>query len=115
MNPEIEALVEAFNEAVERYNLARLEYAMEADGLAAPPVARAMPSLEIERADAHRPAALSVQAVRDFFEGVFDGEIIADRQGKSYGVVHRASTEMTRLFFQVSLARMGISPREMLD
>jgi hypothetical protein len=115
MHPELEELVTSYNEAVDRYNLARLEYAMAFDGFLVPPVAHAMPVAEIDRAERHRPATLSVQAVRDFFEGIFDGAIVADTLSGSYDVLHDASLEMTRRFFQVSLTRMGISCRGMLD
>jgi hypothetical protein len=115
MNLELEQLVMAYNDAVERYNLARLEYAMSFEKMIVPPVANAMPIAEIDRAERHRPAALSVQAVRDFFEGIFDGVIVADTLSDSYDCLHGASLEMTRRFFQVSLTRMGISCRGMLD
>lgn len=115
MNDELNELVLSYNDAVERFNLARLEYAMAFDGFAIPPVARTMPPEEIELADRHRPATLSVQAVRDFFEDIFDGEIRADTRSNAYGSLHGASLELTRRFFQVSLTRMGISCREMLD
>lgn len=115
MHPELEALIEAYNEAVDRYNLARLEYAMASDGLIVPPVATAMPVAGIDRADRHRPATLGVQAVRDYFEGIFDGAIVADTMCPAYDSLHEASLEMTRRFFQVSLTRMGISCRGMLD
>ena len=115
MNDELNELVLSYNDAVERFNLARLEYAMAFDGFAIPPVARTMPPEEIELADRHRPATLSVQAVRDFFEDIFDGEIRADTRSNAYGSLHGASLELTRRFFQVSLTRMGISCRGMLD
>jgi hypothetical protein len=74
-----------------------------------------MPMAGIDRADRHRPATLSVQAVREFFEGVFDGAIVADTLSDSYDSLHGTSLELTRRFFQVSLTRMGISHRGMLD
>ena len=115
MNDELNELVSTYNEAVDRYNLARLEYAMVFDGFALPPVARTMPLDGLERAERHRPATVSVQAVRDFFEEIFDGSITADTRSVPYGSLHGASLELTRRFFQVSLARMGISCRGMLD
>jgi len=115
MNDELNELVHSYNDAVERFNLARLEYAMTFDGFAIPPVAPAMPREGIERAERHRPATLSVEAVRDFFEEIFDGEITADTRSNAYGSLHGASLELTRRFFQVSLTRMGISCRGMLD
>ena len=115
MNDELNELVGSYNDAVERFNLARLEYAMAFDGFAIPPPARMMPSEGIELADRHRPATLSVQAVRDFFEEIFDGGITADTRSNAYGSLHGASLELTRRFFQVSLTRMGISCRGMLD
>jgi len=115
MHEELRELVETYNEAVERYNLARLEYAINFDGFALPPVAHVMPSEGIERADRHRPATVCVQAVRDYFEDIFDGAIVADTVSEVYGYLHEASLELTRRFFQVSLTRMGISCRGMLD
>ena len=115
MHEELRALVATYNEAVDRYNLARLEYAMSFDGLALPPVAHAMPCDGLERAERHRPATVSVQAVRDFFEDIFDGVVVADTLSEPYCYLHEASLELTRRFFQVSLTRMGISCRGMLD
>ena len=115
MHEELRELVTTYNDAVERYNLARLEYALAFDGLAVPPVARQMPCEDIESAERHRPASTSVQAVRDFFEGIFEGDVIADTTSNAYGSLHGASLELTRRFFQVSLTRMGISCRGMLD
>ena len=115
MNSDLEQLVESYNEAVDRYNLARLEYAMSNAGFVIPPVASAMPISGLDQADRHRPATLSVQAVREFFEGIFDGAIAADTLSRSYDSLHCASLEMTRRFFQVSLTRMGISCHDMLD
>src|SRR5579864_1057722 len=106
MHGELRQLVATYNEAVDRYNLARLEYALVYDGFAIPPVACLMPADGLDRAEKHRPATLSVQAVRDFFEGIFDGVVIADTSGKTYGDLHAASLELTRRFFQVSLTRM---------
>jgi hypothetical protein len=115
MHEELLELVAAYNEAVERYNLARLEYAMLFDGFVLPPVAHSMPCDGLERAERHRPATVCVQAVRDFFEDIFDGAIVADTLSDGYGYLHEASLELTRRFFQVSLTRMGISCRGMLD
>ena len=115
MHEELRELIATYNEAVDGYNLARLEYAMAFDDYVIPPVAKAMPCDGIERAERHRPATLSVQAVRDFFEGIFDGDIVADTLSDPYAVLHGASLELTRRFFQVSLTRMGISCRGMLD
>lgn len=115
MHDELRELVETYNEAVDRYNLARLEYAMIFDGFVLPPVAHSMPCDGLERAERHRPATVCVQAVRDFFEDIFDGAIIADTLSDGYGFLHEASLELTRRFFQVSLTRMGISCRGMLD
>jgi hypothetical protein len=115
MYEELRELVATYNEAVDRYNLARLEYAMAFDGFALPPVANPMPCDGLERAERHRPATMSVQAVRDFFEGIFDGEIVADTVSMPYDSLHDASLDLTRRFFQVSLTRMGISCRGMLD
>lgn len=115
MNDELQDLVSSYNDAVDRYNLARLEYAITFDGFALPPVAKGMPREGIEFAVRHRPATLSVQAVRDFFEEIFDGGITADTRSNAYGSLHGASLELTRRFFQVSLTRMGISCRGMID
>jgi hypothetical protein len=115
MNDELQDLVGSYNDAVDRYNLARLEYAMTFDSFRLPPVAKTMPREGIELAERHRPATLSVQAVRDFFEEIFDGGITADTRSNAYGSLHGASLELTRRFFQVSLTRMGISCRGMLD
>jgi hypothetical protein len=115
MHEELLELVGTYNEAVERYNLARLEYAILFDGFVLPPVAHSMPCTGLERAERHRPATVCVQAVRDFFEDIFDGAIIADTLSDGYGYLHEASLELTRRFFQVSLTRMGISCRGMLD
>jgi hypothetical protein len=115
MQEELRELVETYNEAVDRYNLARLEYAMNFDGFELPPVAHAMPCDGLERAERHRPATVSVQAVRDFFEDIFEGSIMADTLSGAYDSLHSASLELTRRFFQVSLTRMGISCRGMLD
>ena len=115
MQEELRELVTTYNEAVDRYNLARLEYAYTFDQFLLPPVAHAMPCDGIERAERHRPATVSVQAVRDFFEGIFDGAIVADTLSDAYDSLHGASLELTRRFFQVSLTRMGISCRGMLD
>jgi hypothetical protein len=115
MHDEIKQLVTAYNEAVDSYHLARLEYACAYDAVAIPPVARQMPVDGLERAEQHRPATLSVQAVRDFFEDVFDGAILANMSGAPYESLHEASLDLTRRFFQVSLTRMGISCRGMLD
>jgi hypothetical protein len=84
-------------------------------GFVVPPVAHAMPLLDIDCADRHRPATLAVQAVRDFFEGIFDGVIVADTLSSAYDALHGAQLEMTRRFFQVSLTRMGISCQGMID
>lgn len=115
MNDELHGLVTSYNDAVDRYNLARLEYAMTSDRLTIPPVAKTMPCDGIELAERHRPATLSVQAVREFFEHIFDGEVAADTRSTAYGSLHGASLELTRRFFQVSLTRMGISCRGMID
>lgn len=115
MQEELQELVATYNDAVDSYNLARLEYAMAFGGFALPPIAYAMPSDGLEHADRHRPATVSVQAVRDFFEDIFEGEIFADTLSGPYGSLHGASLELTRRFFQVSLTRMGISCRGMLD
>jgi len=85
MNQEIQDLVTSYNDAVDRYNLARLEYAMLFDGFSLPPVANTMPNEGLERAERHRPATLSVQAVRDFFEDIFHGAISADTRSTAYG------------------------------
>ena len=53
MQSELNDLVTTYNEAVDRYNLARLEYAMSFEGFVIPPVARAMPIGDIDRADRH--------------------------------------------------------------
>ena len=115
MHPDFQELVTTYNDAVDGFNLARLEYALTYDGYALPPVANPMPSDGIERAEKHRPATLSVQAVRDFFEAIFDGAVDADTASPLYECLHGASLELTRRFFQVSLARMGISCQGMLD
>ncbi len=115
MYEELRDLVMTYNEAVERYNLARLAYACVFDGFAVPPVAFGMPCDGLESAERHRPASASVQAVREFFEDIFDGTVIADTGSDAYGSLHGASLELTRRFFQVSLTRMGISCRGMLD
>jgi hypothetical protein len=115
MDSDFQDLVTTYNEAVEGFNLARLEYAMEHDGGSLPPIAQPMPSTGLEHADKHRPATLSVQAVRDFFEGIFDGAIVADTASPPYKRLHGAALDLTRRFFQVSLARMGISCEGMLD
>src|ERR1700747_556449 len=98
MHEELRDLVTTYNEAVERYNLARLGYAFAFDGFAVPPVAWSMPCDGLESADRSRPASSSVQAVRDFFEGIFDGEVIADTTSDAYGSLHGASLELTRRF-----------------
>ena len=115
MNQEIQDLVTSYNDAVDRYNLARLEYAMAFDGFALPPVANTMPNEGLEHAERHRPATLSVQAVRDFFEDVFHGAVAADTCSTAYDSLRGASLELTRRFFQVSLTRMGISCHGMID
>lgn len=115
MQNELKQLVATYNEAVDGYNLARLGYAYAYDAFAIPPVAQQMPVEGLERAEQHRPATLSVQAVRDFFEDLFDGAIVANMSGAPYESLHDASLELTRRFFQVSLTRMGISCRGMLD
>jgi hypothetical protein len=114
MDAELRDLIDLYNGAVDRYNLARLQYACEFDGFALPPTA---PSMNVDRdgSERDRSAALAVQAVRDFFEDVFESVEVAETSSTAYALLHDASLELMRRFFQVSLTRMGISCRGMLD
>jgi hypothetical protein len=95
--------------------LERLAYAAVFDGLTVPPPARRMTSEGIEGQVRNAPETASVQAVRNFFEGVFEGTIVADTSSRPYDCLHAAALELTRRFFQVSLTRMGISCRGVFD
>ena len=103
----MQLLVKTFNEAADCYNLARLEYAFTYFGSAPPPALR-LPSDDRKWTADQRPVTVAVQAVRDYFEGVADGEIIAPTQDASYERMRAASLQLTRRFFQVSLTQLGI-------
>jgi hypothetical protein len=100
-------LVKTFNDAADHYNLARLEYAFGCAGTPPPPAMR-LPSDEREWAADQRPVAFAVEAVRDYFEAVADGTVIAHTRGESFGRLRDASLHLTRRFFQVSLTQLGI-------
>jgi hypothetical protein len=103
----VQHLVKTFNEAADQYNLARLEYAFGYAGTTPPPALR-LPSDEREWAADQRPVAFAVEAVRDYFEAVADGTVIARTRTESYERLRDASLHLTRRFFQVSLTQLGI-------
>jgi hypothetical protein len=115
MRGELPELIEAFNDAVDRFNLSRLAYAMAHPIAKVPPPAFAMQPEGIACTPSLRPVTSTVQSVRDFFEDVYDGTTEADPTSEPFACMHDASLEMTRRFFHVSLTCMGISYREMLD
>jgi hypothetical protein len=115
MHDNLKTLIESYNEAVDQYHLERLAYAYEFDRLKVPPPAARMPLEELACLWAHRPAVAAVQAVRNFFEDVYDGTIAADASSDAFEALHDAALELTRRFFHVSLTRMGISSSETLD
>ena len=115
MRGEIPELIVAFNDAVDRFNLSRLAYAMQHPAAKVPPPAFVMQPEGVGSAPSLRPVTSTVQAVRDFFEDVYDGTTEADPASEPFAHMHDASLEMTRRFFHVSLTCMGISYREMLD
>jgi hypothetical protein len=104
---DVQHLLKTFNEAADQYNLARLEYAFGCAGTPPPPALR-LPSDDREWAADQRPVAFAVEAVRDYFEAVADGAIIAQTRTESYERVREASLHLTRRFFQVSLTQLGI-------
>ena len=106
-NTDVQHLVKTFNEAADHYNLARLEYAFGCAGTPPPPALR-LPSDEREWAADQRPVTFAVEAVRDYFEAVADGTIIAHTRTESYSRLRDASLQLTRRFFQVSLTQLGI-------
>ena len=100
-------LVKTFNDAADSYNLARLEFTFSCFGTTPPPALR-LPSDDREWTPDQRPVTCAVEAVRDYFEGVADGHIIAPTRDASYERMRSASHELTRRFFQVSLTQLGI-------
>ena len=100
-------LVKNFNEAADAFNLARLEYAFSCSG-SPPPLARRLPSNDCEWSADQRPVTAAVQGVRDFFEAVADGSVLAATRAESYRRLREASLQLTRCFFQVSLTQLGI-------
>jgi hypothetical protein len=115
MNGNLDELISAYNDAVGDYDLARLEYAMLFPALDIPPVGASMKADGFDCSLAIRSASATVQAVRDFFESIYDGTTEADPASLAFELLHDASLEMTRRFFHVSLTRMGISMRELPD
>jgi hypothetical protein len=103
----MQQLVKTFNDAADSYNLARLEYAFAFTGTAPPPALR-LPSDDRKWTADQRPVTLAVEAVRDYFEAVADGSVIAPTRAESYARMREASLQLTRRFFQVSLTQLGI-------
>lgn len=103
----MQQLVNTFNDAADRYNLARLEYSFACVAMAPPPALR-LPPDEQAWTDDQRPVTTAVQAVRDYFEAVADGAIVAPTLAPAYERMRVASLLLTRRFFQVSLTQLGI-------
>lgn len=104
----MQQLVNTFNEAADNFNLARLEYALQFRAAAPPPALR-LPADDRQWTADQRPVAFAVEAVRDYFESVADGNVIAQTDSESYERMRAASLELTRRFFRVSLTQLGIS------
>lgn len=103
----MQPLVNTFNEAADNFNLARLEYALRFR-TAPPPPALRLPANDREWTADQRPVAFAVESVRDYFESVADGNVVARTDSDSYDRMRSASLELTRSFFRVSLTQLGI-------
>lgn len=110
----MQQLVNTFNEAADTFNLARLEYALQ-HRTAAPPPALRLPADDRHWTADQRPVAFAVEAVRDYFESVADGSVIASTDAASYERMRAASLELTRRFFRVSLTQLGIPCDHILE
>lgn len=110
----MQQLVNTFNEAADNFNLARLEYALQFRAAAPPPALR-LPADDHQWSGDQRPIAFAVEAVRDYFESVADGNVIARTDSGSYERMRAASLELTRRFFRVSLTQLGIPCDDILE
>jgi len=110
----VQQLVNIFNEAADTFNLARLEYALQ-HRTATPPPALRLPADDRQWTADQRPVAFAVEAVRDFFESVADGGVVAFTKTESYERMRAASLELTRRFFRVSLTQLGIPCDDILE
>ena len=116
MPSEIDNLVADFNEAADRYNLARLEYALHLERAKLPPPARRMPADEADPQDGEqRPVTVAVQGAREFFEDVESGEVEADVGSHRFRALRMAAHELTKKFFRASLTRLGIPCSDIFD
>jgi hypothetical protein len=113
-NMEVRHLVKNFNDAADNYNLARLEYAFSFGGSTPPPALR-LPSSDREWTADQRPVTVAVQSVRDYFEAVAEGTVIAATRAESFRRLREASLQLTRCFFQVSLTQLGIPCDGIID
>ena len=107
-------LVNDFNEAADNFNLARLEYALQFRAAAPPPALR-LPADDHQWTADQRPVAFAVEAIRDYFESVADGTVIARTDSECYERMRAASVELTRRFFRVSLTQLGIPCHDILE
>ena len=110
----MQQLVNTFNKAADNFNLARLEYALQYRASAPPPALR-LPSDDRQWSADQRPVAFAVEAVRDYFESVADGNVIAQTDSESYERMRAASLELVRRFFRVSLTQLGIPCDDILE
>ncbi len=114
MTTELQQLMTNYNEAVDAYNLARLEYAMGCSAPTPAPV-RHMGDGKFSLAFDAQAAAFAVEAVRDFFEDVAEGVLSADHDSPAFFRLEAAAVELTRKFFHVSLTRLGVSCRGIIS
>ncbi len=104
----MQTLVETYNHAADRFNLARLDYAFSSETFAPPPAIRLPPDMDSWDAD-QRPVTAAVQAVREYFESVTEGTLHARGDIAAFHRMRVAALELTRRFLQVSLTQLGIS------
>ena len=104
----MQTLVDTYNQAADRFNLARLEYAFACATQAPPPALRLPADVDSWDAD-QRPVTAAVQSVREYFESVVEGTLRAQCDAAAFERMRAAALDLTRRFFQVSLTQLGIS------
>jgi hypothetical protein len=108
MEIQLQTLVDTYNQAADRFNLARLDYAFSYAAPAPPPALRLPSDVGSWDAD-QRPVTAAVQSVREYFELVVEGELHAPGDAAAFERMRAAALDLTKRFFQVSLTQLGIS------
>jgi hypothetical protein len=115
MSTALDQLVAGYNDAADRYNLARLEYALQAVAEPLPP-----PAGRLRRTEASpgptppdRPLAFNVEDIRDFFEAHRAGGGLPG--AAKFMLLRESARELVRRFLQVSLTLLGVCCNGIID